>query len=342
MENIIEKEQLIQNYLDQGNTEAAIKLLFELVVACAKEKNFEAAEAMRSRIFEIDAMALNEIVRSGEIIENEKSQAIDPGHREIFAKLYDDLSLEEANALYFAFTKATYEAGEMIFQAGECKPRLYFINSGRAKIVYFQDGDEVFLKTVAPGQLAGEDNFFSLNLCEVTLIALSSTEVMYLDSDILKVWRAGCPTLESKLQTFASSREKIADLLLARGIDRRRLKRVKIAGKATALLMTSSGDPVGNPFTVDLCDISGGGVSVFVRITKRETAGLLFGKRICISYLHPQMDPSNTIRQNGTMVSVQFHPFEGCTVGVRFDTLLPEELIEQYEKLPPPSEDFDF
>src|SRR5208283_3097270 len=136
---------LLQNYLDKGNKEAAIKLLFELAVDCAKEKNFEAAESMRSRIFEIDAMALNEIIRSGEIIEEEKSLTIDRGHREIWAKLYDSLSVEEANALYFACKKASYQAEEKIFQQDEWKPRLYFINSGRARIVYFQDGKEVFL-----------------------------------------------------------------------------------------------------------------------------------------------------------------------------------------------------
>ena len=162
MENIAEKQGLVKNYLDQGNREAAIKLLFELVVTCAKEKNFEAAEAMRSRIFEVDAMALGEIIRSGEIIEEEKSQTIDRGHRETWAKLYDSLSVEEANALYFGLTKATYQARETIFQQGEWKPRLYFINSGQAKIVYFQDDREVFLKAVQPGQFAGEDTFFSL------------------------------------------------------------------------------------------------------------------------------------------------------------------------------------
>ncbi|MGO9017479.1 MAG: hypothetical protein ACLQVJ_03915 [Syntrophobacteraceae bacterium] len=49
MENMIGKEELVRNYLDQGNKEAAIKLLFELAVDFAKEKNFEAAESMRSR-----------------------------------------------------------------------------------------------------------------------------------------------------------------------------------------------------------------------------------------------------------------------------------------------------
>src|SRR5208337_5436192 len=127
MENVAEKERLVRGYLDQGNKEAAIKLLFELVVLCTKDKNFEAAEAMRSRIFEIDAMALSEIILSGEIIEEEKSRTIDSGHRKIWTKLYNLLSVEEANALYFALKKATYQTGESISHQGDLKPRLYFI-----------------------------------------------------------------------------------------------------------------------------------------------------------------------------------------------------------------------
>jgi CRP-like cAMP-binding protein len=342
MENLIEKEELIQNCLEQGNKEAAIKLLFELVVDYAKEKNFEAAEAMRSRIFEIDAMALSEIIRSGEIIEEEKSRTIDRGHREIWAELYDSLSGEETNALYFAFKKATYQGEGKIFQQDEWKPRLHFINSGRAREVYFVDGKEVFLRAVETGELAGEDTFFSVSMCTTTMIAQYRTEVSYLDSDILKVWRTTFPMLGSKLQSFASSAEKIADLLKAREIDRRCLRRVNPGGKATALLMSTSGQAAGKPFKVDLCDISRGGTCFFVKITKKETASLLLGKRLYISYLHPLMDSSHTVRQSGTIVAVHFHPFEDCTVNVKFDTLLPEALIEQLEKLCPTSMAFDF
>jgi len=342
MENLIEKEELIQNCLEQGNKEAAIKLLFELVVDCAKQKNFEAAEAMRSRIFDIDAMALSEIIRSGEIIEEEKSRTIDRGHREIWAKLYDSLSAEEANALYFACKKATYPTEGKIFQQDEWKSRLYFVNSGRARVVYFLDGKELFLRAVERGELAGEDTFFSLSMCTTTMIAQYRTEVSYLDSDILKVWRTTFPMLESKLQGFASSVEKIADLLKARKMDRRRLRRVNPGWKATALLMSTSEQPVGKPFKVDLCDISRGGTCFFVKITKKETASLLLGKRLCISYLHPLMDPSYTVRQSGTIVAVHFHPFEDCAVNVKFDTLLPEAPIEQLAKLSLPSLALDF
>ncbi len=342
MENIIEKEALVQNCLEQGNKEAAIKLLFDLVVECAKQKDFEAAEAIRSRIFEIDAMALSEIIRSGEIIEEEKSRTIGRGHREIWAKLYDNLSAEEANALYFACKKATYQAEEKIFQQGEWKPQLYFINSGRARMVYFLDGKEVFLRAVETGELAGEDTFFSLSMCTTTMIAQYRTEVSSLDSDILKVWRSTFPVLESKLQSLASSAAKIADLLKARKMDRRRLRRVNPGGRATVLLMSTSEQPVGKPFKVDLCDLSRGGTCFFVKITKKETAGLLLGKRLCISYLHPLMDSSHTVKQSGTIVAVHFPPFEDCVVNVKFDALLPEALLEQLEKLSPRSIAFDF
>ena len=102
MENLIEKEELIRNCLEQGDREAAIKLLFDLVVALREGEALRSGEAMRSRIFEIDAMALSQIIRSGEVIEEEKSRTIGKGHREIWGKLYDSLTAEETNALYLA------------------------------------------------------------------------------------------------------------------------------------------------------------------------------------------------------------------------------------------------
>jgi len=333
MEDMIEKERLVNQYLEQGNKDAAIKLLFDFVLACAKQGRFEAAEAMRSRIFEIDSMALDEIIRSGEIIEEEKRQAIDSEHRRIWAKLYDSLSVEEANALYFAFKKAAYQAGEIIFKQGEWKPRLYFIDGGQAKIVYFQDDTEVYLKPVRTGQFSGEEAFFSPSICTTTMIAQSRIAAYYLDSDILGVWKTTSPVLESKLQSFVSGAEKISDLLKAKEKDRRRQRRITLGGRAEALLMDSSNNPAVRPFSMDLADISRGGACFVVGIRKRETAALLLGKRLWISYLHPLMGSSQSINQSGTVVGVHFHPFEDCTVNVKFDVPLPRELEVQLEKL---------
>jgi len=342
MENIIYKEKLVREYIEQGDKEAAIKLLFELAVHYARDKNFEAAEAMRSRILDIDPMALSAIVNSGDIIEEEKYKAIDRGHREIWAKLYQDLGVVEANTLYFALKKATFQTEETISRQGELKPRIYFINSGRIKVVYFKDGEEVFLKHVEPGQLAGEDAFFYPTFCTTSMIALCRTELSYLDSDILKVWATTSPMLESKLNDFATKSPNILDLLKAKAIDRRRLKRIPFSGKATVHLMNSSDDQVGKPFKVNMGNISRGGTCFYVRIPKRETANLLLGKRLRINYTPPQMGASHLIRQSGTIVALRFHPLDDCTVCVKFDSLLPEALIEQLEKMSQPPQDFDY
>jgi len=67
-----QKEQMAAQYAAQGKTQHAVKLLFELIVAYAKAKNFPKAEALREKLFEVDAMALNEIIKAAEIIEEEK------------------------------------------------------------------------------------------------------------------------------------------------------------------------------------------------------------------------------------------------------------------------------
>lgn len=342
MENIIQQEELIQKYLAQDNKEAAMKLLFELVTACAREKNFRAAESLRDRMFEIDPMALTEIIRSGEIIEEEKSDAIDREHREIWSRLYEQLTVEEANALYFALKSARFKAEEAIYSQGEWKPQLFFLNSGRAKIVYFREGREVLLKLLNAGQVAGEDTFFTSTICTTSLIAVSSVELNYLDAGVLKAWKKDFPVLESKLQAFASKGEKIKDLLQARELDRRSFKRITTGGKGTVNLMSPSGNLLGKPFKVEVCDVSRGGMCLLVRITKRETASLLLGQRLSIGYLNPQMDLSKTINAKGTVVAVRFHPFEDCTINVKFDDLLPERLINEFERLGPPVVEFDF
>ena len=77
MSDSSEHEKLIEQYMSEGNTEAAVRLLSELIIKAAREKNFEQAEALRDRLFDVDSMALGEIINTGEIIETEKSNAID-------------------------------------------------------------------------------------------------------------------------------------------------------------------------------------------------------------------------------------------------------------------------
>ena len=77
MEDLSQQEKSIEQYLSEGNHDAAVKELFDLIVVCAKRKDFLKAEALRDWLFEVAPMALNELTKSGELIDEEKSSSIE-------------------------------------------------------------------------------------------------------------------------------------------------------------------------------------------------------------------------------------------------------------------------
>ncbi len=72
MTNMDESEQLVEENITKGDISAAVKLLYEMIVQCAKEKQFSKAEQLRHRMLEVDPTAMNEIISAAEIIEEEK------------------------------------------------------------------------------------------------------------------------------------------------------------------------------------------------------------------------------------------------------------------------------
>ena len=335
MKNRQQQEELLRKCLTENNRRDAVELLLELITACTKEKDFKSAEALRDQMFAIDPMALTEIIRSAEIIEAAKSEAIDKDHRKTWSELYNNFSPEEANAFYFVLKSAVYGANETVFKQGERKRRLFLINSGRPKLIYSMNGTEVFLKLLSPGQIAGEDTFFSDTVCTTSMITHSEVELSFVDADVLEHLKKDFPMLESKLLDFLSKSEKICDLLKTKQLDRRRQRRIRISGIGTAHLVNSTKNPVGRPFRVEMCDVSQKGISFYVGITNKENAHHLVGRTLHITYCHPQLDSAKAINEFGTIVAVRLHPYADCSIHVEFDDLLGKETIEDLSQFSP-------
>ena len=101
------KEELLATYIKENKKDLAVDLLFEMITQHAKDKDFSKAEALREKLFEVDDLALNAIVKTGEIIETEKIAGVDPVHRHTWARLYEELTKEESIALYYDMKTAT-------------------------------------------------------------------------------------------------------------------------------------------------------------------------------------------------------------------------------------------
>ena len=327
MTNIAESEKMVEQYIAKDDIAAAVKLLYEMIVQCARAKKFSKAEQLRDRILEVDPMALNEIISSAEIIEEEKSQALDPVHMEIWSKLYNTLDTDEKNALFFEMKDAKYEINQAVYSQGDLNSNLYFINNGKLNVIYAHKNGEILLSTLGSRDIAGQDNFFSNTVCTTSLLTATNVNLKYLEKDVLKEWKKDFPNLEHKLKNFCLGAEDVTDLLKRKEMDRRTQKRVKISGMGIINLLNRSGQPIAKSFKGELNDISVGGLAFEIRISKEETARLLLGRRLNIEFSFTKSVPNIKINQNGLIVGVYPYPFEDYSIHVKFDKMLDRSVI---------------
>jgi len=327
MGNNDESEKLVGQHIAGGDTNAAVKLLFKMIVQSAREKNFPKAEQLRERLLEVDPMALDEIISSAEIIEEGKSQSLDPIHMQIWSKLYDMLDTEEKNELFYSMQDSILGVNKTVFSQGKLNTNLYFINQGQLKMIYQDKAGDVLLYTLGPGQLAGQENFFSTTVCTTSLISLSNVNLRYIKKDSLLKWKKEVPALEQKLSDFCAGFPSATALLKSKKMDRRALKRVKLSGKGQIQLLNRSGEPIGKSFKGELSDISVGGMSFEIRISKEETARLLLGRRISIAFNTSKSRPGQMIDKSGIIVGVYPFPFEDYSIHVRFDKMLSQSVV---------------
>lgn len=89
-----------------------------MITCLAQNQEFVKAETIRDRMYDDTPMAIMEIQKAGDLIEEQMLQAIDQSHIERWDRLYADLSPEETNALYFSALEMTLGKGEYVYRQG--------------------------------------------------------------------------------------------------------------------------------------------------------------------------------------------------------------------------------
>jgi predicted Zn finger-like uncharacterized protein len=327
--DISDQEKLVDQYVGQGDQENAAKLLLKAITKFAKEKNFTKAEELRDKLYEVAPMALNEIVSSGEIIEEEKNRLLDKTYLETWARLFNTLTKDETNAIYFASKPKIFKAGQFVFEQGALDSRMYFIKSGRFQMVYHDrfELQEAVLKELTPGDIANDEAFFSFTVCTTSLVAVTDAEVFFLEKNILTEWEKKHPGIENKLRDFSRLFEKVGDLIQKSGLQLRGHKRVKISRNALIQPLDNSGKPLKSPYRVSLFDISAGGVSYGFKLNKKEDASQLLDSWINIQTVYENQTGKHKIICNGKIVAVHLQPFDESSIHVQFEELLAEKII---------------
>jgi CRP-like cAMP-binding protein len=317
------QEQVVRSLLARGDKETAGKRLLELIERAARLRNFVQAEKLRDWLIEIDSTALGLIVLAAEIIDREKIAAINKGPLEIWSGLYDILTTDEFSAVYDALKHKTYENEEIIVNQGALQGSLFFINSGKVKLYFGDQGSEVLIDTLGKGQIFGEGAFFEASVWTISVAAVGRSEISVLKLDALQQWTEDFPGLGAKLQAFCKKFEKIEDFIKRTANDRRQYKRYRIAGRATTTLLDDRGRSIGTGFMAELRDISEGGLSFLLRISQKENARLLLGRKMLLQ-LPEGMKATQGITLAGDILAVKntYAVENDYSLHMKFDTVM--------------------
>ncbi len=313
------REEAIFRLAAKGEKDEAKKQLFDLIISCVKKKDFTNAERLRERIYEIDPLALMEIIQSGEIIEEEKSGAISRTQLQVWSKLHNEFTAEEFNAIYHAMKERTYKPEQVVVAQGDKNDELFFINQGSLKATYQGGQKEFFLKNLHSGEIAGEC-FFNATIWTMTLTALELTRISVLRREGLMRQEEKLPGLEAKLRDYYNRTSDIHSLLEQKGMDRRNHERYKLERRINLQIIDKAGKPISS-FRGEMFDIALGGLSFIVRISKKENSRLLLGRNIKATI------PMSCAREHiliGTVICVQSFnmPDSDFSVHIKFDVQL--------------------
>jgi hypothetical protein len=314
------EEQQIRELLSKGEKEKGKHLLKEIIAETAKKRRFEDAEKLREWLIEIDPMALGDIIKAAEIIENEKNASIDKGYQVVWSALSEALDPNEFSTLYHSLEHHNFASGELIVKQGSRQSALYFINSGRVELFFQEKGKDVLVNTIGQGEILGAGTFFEASVWTFNARSLGA-EVSTLQLDKLQQWQKNFPALESKLNDFCV-RFKIPYASFRRmGRDRRVFERVRIIGRVAMSLLDKDGKETGIGAKGDLFDISAGGVAFFLRISQKKNARLLFGRQVSVTMASAG---TSVFTITGIILAIRSQPVVGneYSVHVQFSRVL--------------------
>ncbi len=304
VKKIRETEEEIQALMQDGAVEQAGRLVYNQAVAAAKTKDFSLAALLQNRLLEINPMALEEAIQLGELIEELKNNSITSHHLQIWSELYEEMTTEEFNVLYYSLSQENYHKGDIIVQKGETDTNLYFLNSGYISLSAVIGGKEIFLKRMQPSNVLGGEQFFSPSIWTVTLKALSEIQVHVLDYTRFKQIAEQYPEIEDKLQKYCQKHTQVPDLLKMSGDDRREYPRYPLVLPTRNILLDPFGYKGKREFKGELLDVSKQGLAFTIKISNWNNARLLLGRHIVTTILTKDEELP---LQNGVIVGVRLH-----------------------------------
>jgi hypothetical protein len=277
---------------------------------------------------EIDSMALREIIRAAEIIEEAKSSSISSELLANWKDLVAELGSDGFSALYHAMEQKVYAAGELVVEQGTLRSSLYFVNTGQVQLLTVTDGREKPFRHVTSAEIFGVDTFFDISVWTISAKSMGA-DISMLTWENLKRLKKEYPSLRSKLEKYCHQFKSPQTYFKRAATSRRRHERINVAGDAQVTLLDKDGKASGQGARGELLNISRGGVAFVLHFSKKKNAVPLLGRKVRVA-MHPKGVVKPFVR-NGQVKALGCHDFVGnaYSLHIEFDTELPDAEVLQ-------------
>lgn len=306
-----------------------VKKLVSEIAAAARARDFQQADVLRDKLVAVDPMALVEIIKVNGLIEEAKTAAFDRDHLAIWSKLYDNLSEEERNGLFYSMKKIVVPPKKLLFSHGTRSDRLFLIERGLVTIFFPKDGQNIILAQMGRGDILGGCTFTTTSLCPASAVTHTEVHLMCLEGDATRALDDKFPGLFDKLIGFCTANGRVDEIVRNKRMEKREFVRYLAEGVVAATVLTTEGQKTDAVFRGDLANISMAGACFAVRISKKATARALLARHLHLSFACGAKDSPISFRVVGRVVRVSSHLYDDYSVQVRFTRLLPEELIKK-------------
>jgi len=323
--DLAEQEAKIKQLVDQGQREEAGKELFALIVSCVQSGDIKNACRLREFFSTVNPMAIQEVIKINEIVDQALREGVDDTFSNIWAGLREVLNEEEFLALYHVLHTKTVEPDKIILKIGSKLDGLIFLSEGTISVVCLCGGKNYQVKQMEPGSMIGE-SFFRASAWTVSLLAKTPVTMSILPFEHLTNLENRFPGFEVRLSDFARQFDDLPALLKEKQLERRRFERFSVEFKILFQEIDKDGKANG-PVSKGLLDnISQGGLSFLIRIASKDKRRLLFDRRLLISV---QLEEGKA-QFTGTVRAVTIHSLRDhdYAIHVAFDKEIAREKID--------------
>ncbi|MFT5701454.1 MAG: CRP-like cAMP-binding protein [Desulforhopalus sp.] len=314
---------------DENTVEMLAGLIAEIEHA-VEVGDFQTAKSLRDTLIENNPMAISEGIKTAEMIEEGMSAAIDQYHLAIWPGLYDQLSIEERNCLFFSMKQYVLPEKRLLLKYGSVNNRLFFLEKGSVSVGIPQDDNKIkIVAELGRGDIIGDYTFATMALCSASVVTKTKVQVRCLEAKLAELWDEEHPGLYAKVMDFCKNHGQVGEIIARKEQEIHHNPRHSVDALVKAFLLDENDQATEVSFNGELEEISRSGCSFAIHCNQSSIVKKLLARSFSLNFCCNKNGKEIKFSCRGSVVKVTSILHNDYQLHISFPKYLPENIVAQ-------------